>query len=219
MTGNSTGTINQGEVAGPINILMVDDNEVFRQAAGRVLKAAGYNLVAEADNGRQAVALTEKLRPDLVLMDVEMPEMDGITASRNIQRTVPTPVILLTAHESLDMLHEARDAGVAAYLVKPLDAQELQRTVTIALARFQDWMTLRRLNCELQKRNAQLQKALDAIKTLRGLLSVCAWCGNKIEDEDGHWVSLETYVEEHSEAKFTHGICPECLSKLRSGLK
>lgn len=213
---------NVGDSAGDderIGILLVDDNEVFRRATGRVLRAVGYQVVGEAENGRRAVELTQALRPNLILMDIEMPEMDGITASRKIQRSRPTPVILLTAHESLDTLLEAKDAGVAAYLVKPVDAQELQRTVTIALARFQDWMALRRLNRELQKRNAQLKRAMHAVKTLQGLLSVCAWCGNKLEDEKGHWVSLEAYIEEHSEAKFTHGICPECLNKMQAGRK
>ena len=199
-----------------VTFLVVDDNELFRQSTGRILHALGYRVVGEADNGLAAIDRVQELRPDLILMDVEMPELDGIGAARRIQQVCPTPVILLTAHDSKEVLRGARDAGVAAYLVKPLDSRELQRMATLALARFEDWMALKRANAELAKRNAQLQKALGAIKTLKGLLPVCAWCGRKIETEEGEWVPMETYIESHSEAQFTHGICPECLEKFQS---
>jgi AmiR/NasT family two-component response regulator len=202
-------------MADPVRVLVVDDSELFRRSTCRILQVLGYNVLGEAENGRQAIEKTLELRPDLVLMDVEMPELSGIAAAREIQKTLPTPVVLLTAHDSLDVIREARDAGVAAYLVKPLDAQEMQRIVTIALARFDDWVALRRANEELAQRNAQLQKALQAIKTLRGLLPICAWCGRKIQNTDGEWVSLEHFIESHSEAEFTHGICTECLHRLR----
>jgi AmiR/NasT family two-component response regulator len=197
-----------------VRVLIVDDNAEFRSTTSRVLSMLQYEVIGQAKNGADAVAQVESLRPDLVLMDVEMPEMNGIEAARRIQRTHPTPVVLLTAYDSLDVIREARDAGVAAYLVKPLDARELQRTITIALARFEDWMALRRLNRELKERNAQLKKALETINTLHGLLPVCAWCGKKIETEEGEWVSLTSYIENHSEATITHGICPDCLPNI-----
>ena len=84
----------------------------------------------------------------------------------------------------------------------------------IALARFEDWMALRRANQALEEKNEQLQKALREVKTLQGLLPVCAWCGRKIETETGDWVSLESYIEEHTDAQFTHGICPDWLVNL-----
>ena len=199
----------------PARVLVVDDSEVFRRTTVRILAALGYTVVGTAGDGRQAVAKVQELRPDLVLMDVEMPELNGIEAAREIQRVCPTPVVLLTAHESLDLIHAARDAGVAAYLTKPVDSRELQRVVTIALARFEDWMALLKANQALAERNAQLRKALKAIKTLQGLLPVCAWCGRKIETETGDWVSLESYIEDHSDAQFTHGICPDCLVNLK----
>ncbi|MGC9520382.1 MAG: ANTAR domain-containing response regulator [Anaerolineae bacterium] len=200
-----------------LRILVVDDSELFRQSTHQILEMLGNEVVGEAGNGREAIAMTQELQPDLILMDIEMPQMSGIEAARRIQMSHPTPVVLLTAYNTPDFLREARDAGVAAYLVKPLNPEELQRMMLIARARFEDWMTLRRLNEELAERNVQLQKALKAIKTLRGLLPICAWCGRKIETEDGTWVSLESYIEAHSEAEFTHGICPDCLRKMRLG--
>ena len=200
-----------------VRVLIVDDNELFRRSTSRIMDRLGYEVMGQAEDGRQAVAQTIRLQPDLVLMDVEMPQMGGIEAARLIQQSQPTPVVLLTGHDSQELLREARDAGVAAYLVKPLDPDELRRTVVIALARFDDWVALRKVNDELAERNDQLRKALAAIKTLRGLLPICAWCGRKIETEQGQWVSLESYVVEHSEAEFTHGICPDCLQKMRMG--
>lgn len=200
--------------ADSIRILIVDDNMEFRTTTSRVLSILGYEVVGEAQDGAEAVGQLAHASPDLVLMDVEMPNMNGIEAARRIQQIRPTPVVLLTAYDSLDIISEARDAGIAAYLVKPLDARELQRTLTIAMARFEDWMALRRLNHELKERNAQLEKALATIKTLHGLLPVCAWCGKKIETENGEWVSLTSYIEDHSEAKVTHGICPDCLPNI-----
>ena len=195
-------------------VLIVDDNEDVRITTRRIVELLGYQLAGEAADGVTAVLLAKKLEPDLVIMDVEMPRMNGIGAAAKIQQVHPTPVILLTAHESPDLIQQARDAGVVAYLVKPLRAEEFARVVPIALARFQDWRELRRLNEELNKRNLQLQRALDAIKTLRGLLHICAWCGRKIQDEQGDWVVLESYIKDHSHAEFTHGICPECYAKM-----
>jgi two-component system, response regulator PdtaR len=200
----------------PITFLIVDDNALFRQSTARILRALGYAVVGEAADGHQAVDLVQKLHPDLVLMDIEMPTLDGIEAAHEIQRVYPTPVILLTAHDSQELLRDARAAGVAAYLVKPLDSRELQRTAIIALARFEDWKALKHAYEELSQRNEQLQKALGAIKTLKGLLPICAWCGRKIETEQGQWITIESYIESHSDAQFTHGICPDCLRKMRA---
>jgi len=202
-------------VSDPIRVLVVDDSELVRRTTARLLIALDYTVVGAAEDGRRAVAMVQELHPDLVLMDVEMPELGGIEAAREIQRVCPTPVILLTVHESLDIVRAARDAGVAAYLAKPVEPRELQRTVMIALARFEDWMALRQANQALEERNEQLQKALREVKTLQGLLPVCAWCGRKIETETGDWVSLESYIEDHTDAQFTHGICPDCLVNLK----
>ena len=199
----------------PVRVLVVDDSELVRRTTTRILTALDYTVVGAAEDGRRAVAMVQELRPDLVLMDVEMPELGGIEAAREIQRVCPTPVVLLTIYESLDLFRAARDAGVAAYLAKPVEPRELQRTVMIALARFEDWMALRQANQALAERNEQLQKALSEVKTLPGLLPVCAWCGRKIETETGDWVSLESYIEDHSDAQFTHGICPDCLVNLK----
>ena len=200
-----------------VRILVVDDSNVVRQTIFHILNTLGYEVVGEATNGVEAVEMTKTLHPELVLMDVEMPKLSGIEAARQIQEQCPTPVILITAYDSPALIRQAGDAGVMAYLVKPLDAGEMIRTTEIALARFRDWIKLQKLNQELEKRNEQLQRAVERIETLHELLPVCAWCGRKIQREDGDWVSMESYIESHSDAKLTHGICPECLAKMQSG--
>jgi response regulator RpfG family c-di-GMP phosphodiesterase len=116
---------------------------------------------------------------------------------------------VLTAYDTPDFIERAsHETGIGAYLVKPVRDREVERSIVIARARFEDLMELRRLNTELQQ-------ALDTIKTLSGFVPICAWCNNKIQDETGNWHRLETYIEAHSELQFTHGICPDCLSKIQ----
>lgn len=133
-----------------------------------------------------------------------MPKMDGLEAARRLRDEHPTPVVLLTAYESPEVLREAADAGAGAYLTKPRDAASLRRAVEIAVARHGDLMELRRLNEELRL-------AVDEVKILRGILPICSYC-KRIRDGDGAREQLEAYVTRHSEAQFSHGLCPECLA-------
>ena len=103
--------------------------------------------------------------------------------------------------------------GAGAYLVKMPNAREIERAVAIATARFDDMMKLRRLNGELQERNEQLEAALNKVKQLSGLLPICANC-KKIRDDDGYWQDVAVYIRDHSEADFTHGLCPICIKVL-----
>jgi AmiR/NasT family two-component response regulator len=135
--------------------------------------------------------MTQATRPDVVLMDIELPDMDGIEATRRINESCPTPVVVLTAYDTPELVERASAAGVGAYLVKPPDADEMDRAITIAMARFDDWMELRRLN-------AELQEALAQVGTLSGLLPICSSC-KKIRDDEGYWIQLEAYIQEHSD--------------------
>ena len=135
-----------------------------------------------------------------------LPEMDGLEAAQQIQEKCPRPVVLLTGHDDPEMVRRASQVGVGAYLIKPPSAPELERTMIIAVARFADLMELRRLNIELQS-------ALDNVKTLSGLLPICASC-KKIRDDKGYWEAVETYFKKHTEIEFSHGLCPACISNL-----
>ncbi len=147
-----------------------------------------------------------RLRPDVVIMDLEMPVMDGIEATYQIMETCPVPVVALTVHESPEWLSRASAAGVGAYLGKPATSREAERAITVARARFADMMELRRINGELAT-------ALAQVRTLAGLLPICASCKN-VRDDSGYWQQIEVYIQDRSEAEFSHGLCPDCAHQL-----
>jgi AmiR/NasT family two-component response regulator len=194
-----------------VQVLIAEDEVLVRKMIQSMLEDKGYRVVGKAANGLKAVETLAQLdgtaqQPDVVLMDLEMPGMDGIEATRMIQERYPTPVVALTAYETESLVGRATAVGVGAYLVKPPDARELDRAIRVAVARFEDLMELRRLN-------AELEAALAHVKTLSGLLPICASC-NKIRDDEGYWQRVEVYIRDHSDADFTHGICPECAMRL-----
>ncbi len=142
-----------------LKILIAEDDFLVSEMIEGELTDAGYEIVGKAVNGIRAVELTQSLKPDIVLMDIRMPEMTGLEATRQIMDICPTPVIILTAYENIDMVKNAGDAGVGAYLNKPLDAQALGRAILIARARFNDIK-------ELKEKNIQLEEADQLNKTL-----------------------------------------------------
>ena len=202
-----------------LRVLIADDDFMVRQMIRGRLEDLGHSTVGEAASGQQVVEMVQSLQPDIVLMDIDMPEVDGIEATRSIYALNPTPVIMLTAYDTPGLVGQAGEVGAGAYLVKLPTAREIQRAIIIAMARFDDMMELRRLNDELQTRNnqlhlrnEQLQAALDKVKLLSGLLPICSHC-KKVRDDEGYWQEVEIYVSHHSEADFSHGICPDCLQK------
>jgi AmiR/NasT family two-component response regulator len=196
-----------------VRVLIAEDDFLVSEMVQGMLEEIGYNIIGKATNSQQAVDLTQRLRPDVVLMDIGMPDTDGIHATQLIQTSCPTPVVVLTAYETSELVERASVAGVGAYLVKPPQARELERAIIIAIARFENMLELRHLNAELQARNQELQEALDQVRTLRGLIPICQSC-KKIRDDQGYWHQVEDYVEHHSDAAFTHGLCPDCSRKL-----
>jgi AmiR/NasT family two-component response regulator len=214
-------TAARGKSASPLRILITEDDALINEGIANQLTRLGYAVVGRAYDGPRAVQLAAQTGPDLVLMDLQMIDpitgredpRAGLKAAEALQAQRPVGVVLLTAHESPDLIAQANRAGVSAYLVKPARDNDLDRTIAIARARFQDLLELRRLASELQRRNQELQAALAKVKTLNGLLPICAAC-KKIRDDRGYWRQVEQYVSEHSEATFTHGICPSCCQKL-----
>ncbi|MEI6107178.1 MAG: response regulator transcription factor [Opitutae bacterium] len=189
----------------PVNVVVADDESLVLDLIEQTLEWIGMKIVGRAANGRQAVELTRALRPGVVLMDIAMPVMDGLAAAAAIQAECPTPVVILSAHETRVDVAQATAAGVGAFLVKPSKAAEIERAITIAMARHADLMDLRRLNRELTQ-------ALAEVKVLRGFLPICCYC-KKIRDDQGYWDEVEVYVMKHSDAQFTHSYCPKCVAK------
>ncbi|MCB0211156.1 MAG: response regulator [Anaerolineae bacterium] len=196
-----------------IDVLIAEDDYLVSKMIRGTLEQTGFTIVGEAADGRQAVDMTVSMQPDVVLMDIEMPTMNGIEAAQEIQRSSPTPVVILTAYDTPELIVRASEVGVGAYLRKPPHARDLESAITVAMARFGDLMEMARLNEALRRSNTELQDALDHIKTLTGLLPICAQC-KKIRDDTGYWHEVEVYIREHSNADFSHGLCPQCLKTL-----
>lgn len=139
------------------NILIAEDDFLVSEEISRTAKKIGYNIVGVAANGEIAIKKVKELLPDVVLMDIKMPKMNGIEAAKTIQDQCPTPIVMLTAHESMDMVNDAKDAGVGAYLTKPPRADEIERAVTIAIARQSDLIRTRKLLKQLQASEENLR--------------------------------------------------------------
>ena len=195
-----------------VRVLIAEDDYLVSEALTRALRLKGYELIGDASDGAEAVEMTISLRPDVVVMDIQMPNLDGLEACRQIQTRCSTPVVVMTAHDDKELVDRASEVGVGAYLIKPPEPDEMDRAITIALARHGDLTELRCLHAELEARNRELAKALAEIKTLRGIVPICAHC-KKVRDDKGFWRQVESYVQEHSEAQFSHGICPACIKE------
>jgi response regulator NasT len=123
-------------------VVIADDESIIRLDLGEMLANLGYEVVGEGSDGAIAVELAHRLRPDLVIMDIKMPGMDGIAAAQELTRARIAPVLLLTAYSEQHLVERAREAGVIAYLVKPFREAELLPSIEIALARFAEFQTV-----------------------------------------------------------------------------
>ena len=147
-------------------VVVAEDEALIRLDLVELLGEAGYDVVGQASNGEQAVELTLDLKPDLVIMDVKMPVMDGLSAAEEIGKQRLCPVIILTAFSQAELVERARDAGVMAYIVKPFTAADLSPAIDIALSR---WRELKLLEQEV----ADLGDALEtrkAVERAKGVL-------------------------------------------------
>lgn len=124
--------------AAPRRVLVAEDETLIRLDIVEILTGAGYDVVGEADNGERAVELARETEPDLVVMDVKMPIMDGITAAQLIAEERIAPVVMLTAFSQRDLVESAREAGAMAYVVKPFTENDLIPAIEVAMARFDE---------------------------------------------------------------------------------
>lgn len=149
------------EVAGTerTRVVIAEDEAIIRLDLKELLEEEGYNVVGETARGDEAIELVRDLTPDLVILDVKMPGMDGLTAARHITGERLAAVLILTAFSQRDLVEQARDAGAAAYLVKPFQKSDLMPAIEIALGRFRELMTL-------EADVGQLQERLDARKVI-----------------------------------------------------
>jgi len=140
-----------------MRIIIADDESLIRMDLREMLAHLGYDVIAEASDGRTAVDLAVRLVPDLVIMDIKMPELDGISAASELARQRIAPVVLLTAYSESSLIGRAKDAGVCGYLVKPFRETELMPVIELALARFGEMR-------ELEREVTDLKEALETRK-------------------------------------------------------
>lgn len=123
----------------PTRIILAEDDAIIRTDLKEELQSEGYLVVGDVGDGQSAVNLARELRPDLVIMDIRMPEMDGITAAEILTREKLAPVVLLTAFSDQELIERARNAGVVHYVTKPWRESDLKPAIEIALSRFQEF--------------------------------------------------------------------------------
>jgi AmiR/NasT family two-component response regulator len=133
-----------------IRIIIADDESLIRMDLREMLANLGYLVVGEVGDGRSAVNLARELRPDVVIMDIKMPDMDGIDAAKILTEERIAPVILLTAYSQKDLVERAKEAGVVGYMVKPFREADLVPAIEVALARFKEFEALHKEVNDLQ---------------------------------------------------------------------
>lgn len=194
-------------------ILIVDDDQTNVLVLENALHEE-YDI-SSAGNGYDALHQIKEMHPDLILLDVMMPELGGFDVCRIIKAEetfAEIPVIFLTAMDTHAGEKTGLESGGVDYLTKPfnIDLVRLRVRNHIALKERSD---LVKEQCDLlvhQKK--ELEAALARVKQLEGIIPICMYC-KKIRDDENSWQQLESYISRHSEAMFSHGICPECLTE------
>jgi len=189
-------------------ILVVDDDADVARGTTHLLRWAGYTAEMVL-SGQEAFQTLPAFGPDMVLLDRNMPGLDGLEVCRRIKADpafAEVFVILISGtYTQSDEQAVGLESGADGYIARPLANRELA-------ARIAAFVRILRLNRSLREKNSELEAALDKVKLLSGLLPICAHC-KKIRDHQGYWNQVEKYIKAHSEATFTHGLCPDCLEK------
>lgn len=169
-------------------------------------------------SGEKAIDKAEEDKPDLVLMDIVLKgKMDGIEAAEIIRSRFHITIIYLTAYGDDKFLTRAKITEPFGYLLKPFQEREIHISVEIALYKCSAEKKRKKLKEEKRELIKELDKTITKVKILSGLIPICASC-KKIRNDNGFWLQLEEYIQEHSEAEFTHGLRPGCSKKALENL-
>jgi len=192
-----------------VRVLIAEDDAVSRHLLEATLHKWGYEVVVTTDGLEALEVLRRPDAPSLAILDWMMPGMDGAEVclrARELSAGRLLYIILLTAKGRKEDVVEGLTAGADDYIIKPFDRSEMK-------ARMNAGERILRLQAELGARVKELELALANVKLLQGLLPICCYC-KKIRNDQNYWQQVDTYIADHSEAQFTHGICPECRDKI-----
>ena len=197
------------EDAGIRSVLIAEDDPTSRRLLKGTLEKWGFEVEVCCDGDEAWQALQRDEAPQLAILDWMMPGMEGLEICRRL-RALPQKricyAILLTAKNRKQDLAEGLGSGADDYMIKPFDPCELK-------ARLQVGIRLLSLQQALAGRVSELEEALAQVKLLQGLLPICSYCKN-VRDDNNYWQQIESYVSAHSEAQFSHSICPTCYVRV-----
>ncbi len=211
MTGRGPGELAEAAVhEEAIRALVADDDLVSRTMVAALLLKWGYTVTQASDGDEVVKHLSStSAQPALLLLDWEMPGITGPKLCARIRREypdLPVYIILLTARSERRDIVAGLESGADDYITKPYDNDELRSRVGVGA---------RVLNLELRlkKKVVEVERALAEVKTLSGLLPMCSRC-KRVRDDEGYWQEVEGYLQTHTEASFSHGLCPTCVREL-----
>jgi phosphoserine phosphatase RsbU/P len=190
-----------------MQVLIAEDDRVTGEILARTLRRMNYETTVVVDGEQAWERLRVATEPTLAILDWMMPKMDGPDVCRRVREDLKLAnmyLLLVTARESRADVVAGLDAGADDYIIKPFDPEELRARVSVGIR-------VLGLQQKLAERVDELQTALSSVKQLRGLLPICAYC-KRIRGDDQYWQQVEGYVAEHSDAQFSHGICPTCYA-------
>ena len=189
-------------------LIAEDDPETARLLRALLVKW-GYEVITTRDGAEVWEVLQSEEAPRLAILDVMMPYLSGIEVCQKVRQMpgrASLYIILLTAMASREDIVAGLAAGADDYITKPFDIQELRARVQVGLR-------IVELQESLSTRIKELEEALAQVKQLRGLLPICSYC-KKIRDDQNYWQKVESYLSQHSEARVSHSVCPECYEQI-----
>jgi response regulator NasT len=146
-----------------LRIVIADDEPIIRLDLKKMLEDLNYDVIAEVGDGAKAIDAARNLKPDVVILDIKMPEVDGIDAAKVITGEKIAPVLLLTAYSQIDLVHRAKEAGVSSYLIKPFKEADLMPQIEVAVARWDAFMQIEEQATDLEEK-LETRKAVDRAK-------------------------------------------------------
>ncbi|MBI3654544.1 MAG: response regulator [Acidobacteria bacterium] len=192
-----------------VNILIAEDDPVSCYMLETTLLKWGYQVTVTGDGALAYQALQEKDAPHLVILDWMMPNLDGLELCRKLRQDPTkqsTYIIMLTAKSEKKDIITGLEEGADDYITKPFDREELRVRVRVG-ARIVE------LQQTLADRVNELEAALTNVKQLQGILPICSHC-KKVRDDQNYWQQVESYISKHTDAQFSHSICPDCFEQI-----